>query len=189
MENLAGNKNCDPQILKELTEAEVDVVQLSTPLQSEVPASIIGQLPDFQFHRAWYYWVVKGKVPLNVAKELYDDPNGREDVRVAGHCGCPPPEEWAEHFDHDGKRLYPLEAEEDLITWENATEGNETMEEMEEIVREARTTTRYVENPIEEAVKSIVSSYHIDTQEGLNFFVTTLRKHGVVPPKEEKNKS
>lgn len=182
MENLAGNKNCDVQIRKELAKAGVDVVQLPASLKAEVPASIIGQLPGFKFHRAWYYWVVGGQVPLNVAKELYEDPNGREDVRVAGHCGCPPPEEWAEHFDQDGKRLYPLTAETDLIRWEKAAEKSKMMEEA---IRETRANTRYVEDPVKEAVRSVVSSYHIDTQEGLNFFVATLRKHGVVPSKQE----
>ena len=48
----------------------------------------------FVFTRGWYYWRVSGFIPLPIAEILYEDPVGRKDVRVAGHCGCPPPRDW-----------------------------------------------------------------------------------------------
>lgn len=183
MENLAGREDCDIKIRKELLKAGVDIVELPSPMQREVPSSVIGLLPGFRFHRAWYYWVVTGEVPLNVARELYEDPNGIEDVRVAGNCGCPPPEKWVEHYDENGMQLAPLDQENEILAYEN---DPETSDFMKEIVEKVRATVRYVEDPANEAAKSVVTSYHIDTQEGLNFFVSTLRKHGVVPPKEKK---
>lgn len=68
--------------------------------------------------------------PLNVAIEMYENPNGRKDIRVAGHCGCPHPSEWV--FNH---KVAGLE---------------------------------------------VVDNYHIDTQEGLNYFVSTLKTRGIV---------
>lgn len=184
MENLAGNRECDPIIRRELTKAGVDIVELPAPMNSEVSASVIGLLPGFRFHRAWYYWVVQGQVPLDVARKLYEDPNGKEDVRVAGHAGCPPPEEWAEHYDENGMRLVLQEQEKSFIELYELGDSDYS----KGIAQEVRKTVRFVKDPAEEAARSIITSYHIDTQEGLNFFVSTLRKHGVVPPKEEEKK-
>lgn len=183
MRNLAGERDCDTQIRLELSKAGVDIVQLPAPMQSEVPASVIGQLPGFRLHRAWYYWAVQGEVPLDVARKLYNDPNGRKDIRVAGHCGSPPPEEWVEHYGTDGKRLAPKEHEKSLLDMES---NPNPIRAIRDVIQSIRESTRFVEDPVKEATKSVVTSYHIDTQEGLNFFVTTLRENGVVPPKEEK---
>ena len=43
---------------------------------------------SFIFKRAWYYWTVNGPVPMEIAKRMYENPIGKKDVRVAGHCGC-----------------------------------------------------------------------------------------------------
>ncbi len=100
MKNLAEDRRCDITIAKELGLARVAAETLPKPLRHEVPTSLIGILmkgPNcvFRLRRATCYWVVVGEVPLEVAQELYDDPLGRSSVRVAGHCACPPPEEWA----------------------------------------------------------------------------------------------
>ncbi len=95
MINLAGDSDCDAQIIRELREAGIEMAILPAPVNREVSYSVVGRLGDFHFKRAWYYWVVNGPVPLDVALELYSHPIGRKDVRVTGHCGCPPPEDWA----------------------------------------------------------------------------------------------
>lgn len=129
MYNLAGNKQCDKRIEKELHKADINIIRHAEPLSQEVPASLTGKLGDkFTFTRAWYYWVVNGPVPLNIAEEMYENPNGREDVRVMGHCLCPPPSDW----ERDG----------------------------------------------------FINIYHIDSQEGLNMFVQTLKHHNLVGEKE-----
>lgn len=90
---------------------------------------------SFVFMRAWYYWVVMGSVPLEVAQEMYANPIGKKDVRIAGHAGRVAPEKpW--------------------IRWDNG--------------------------------RWIVTSYHIDSQEGLNLFVETVKKHGLLEPTENK---
>lgn len=85
---------------------------------------------EFVFVRRWYYWSVKGYVPLKVAQEIYADSVGRRAVRAGGDCACRPPETWIEKH--------------------------------------------YV------AGQDVVSSYHIDNQEGLNLFVETVKKHNLI---------
>lgn len=156
MRNLAGQDDCDIYIREELEKAGIMPFALSEPGRSEVPYTVFGCLgakslseedqrffdrmgttlefaatmSSFVFSRAWYYWCVSGYVPLPIAEEMYANPNGIKDIRVAGHCACPPPSEWLAHHKVCGM--------------------------------------------------DVVDSYHIDTQEGLNYFVQTMIKHGLV---------
>ena len=95
MKNLAGRIDCDIDILEELYLAGVEIVEHDVPLRQEVPAQLTGSNGQFEFTRCWYYWVVRGPVPLEVANDMYRHPRGARDIRVAGHCGCPPPDKWA----------------------------------------------------------------------------------------------
>lgn len=94
MINLAGHEDCDHYIRAELTRARIPVLEV-VRVKTEVPYSLIGELGGLKFTRAWYYWVAKGLIPLDVAEELYADPVGITDIRVAGHAGCPPPAMWS----------------------------------------------------------------------------------------------
>ena len=116
--NMAGVTDCDRWIEKELQEAKIPIrsgfenwslkagTKTSNGMilikdfddyihkyrsKSEVPYHIIGILGNYTFKRAWYYWVVRGEVSKKIAKKLYKEPIGKRDVRVGGHCGCPPP--------------------------------------------------------------------------------------------------
>lgn len=152
MKNLAGVQNCDEYIRIELQKADVPIIEEARS-SSEVPYTLHGELGPFIFRRAWYYWMVSGDVPLLIAEELYNNPNGVKDIRAAGHCGAPHPKEWAmPKFENLPK------------AFEHITYG--------EI---ASMCNKGILN-----VERFVSNYHIDTQEGLNFFVQTLRKHNLV---------
>jgi hypothetical protein len=103
--NLAGRTDADDYIRREFTRCGIDCVNVERT-NSEVPYTIIGKLGDFTFRRAWYYYIVEGEVPLTIANKLYNDPVGRTDVRVDGHCGCPAPQEpWISIYDKEGKKL------------------------------------------------------------------------------------
>jgi hypothetical protein len=181
MENLAGRLDCDRVIKRELEKAKIDVVQHPGHFKLEVPASVTGKLGEFTFQRKWNYWEVKGKVPLEAAKEMFIDPNGREDVRVDGFAGgCLPPERKAEHYDADGKRLLPLTVEVDLRRLEDGADYL-----LKKMCKDMRDSSRFVEDPAKEAARSVVTLYHIDTQEGLNLFTQTLRKYNAVPSEEK----
>lgn len=59
----------------------------------EVKTSVVGCLHGWEFKRSWYYWSAKGPgIELAAAERLHAS-HGQE-VRVAGHCGCPSPREW-----------------------------------------------------------------------------------------------
>lgn len=171
MENLAGVKNCDPKIMRELLAAGIELVEHQNRVMGEVPTKYTGHLKlngevKFTFERAWYYWVVKGDVPLEVARELYYEvPFGKEDIRAAGHCGCPPPEEWAFPKDEVLYRLgiYKLPSKEHPYG-ESPTYG-----ELAKMCNSGQ-----IQAP------RFVDTYHIDTLYGLVRFATILRKHILV---------
>ena len=166
MENLAGNNDCDVKIERELVRAGIDVVR-GERSGGEVPASITGKLGDFTFHRAWYYWVVDCRIPLQVAQELYADPVGKTDVRVAGHAGCPPPEEWAHWFAPDGRAVVKTKEEAEFRKFE------------EKGVLLKGTTDDHVfsDDPQSVGAQGFVVNYHIDTEVGLRLFADTAKRH------------
>lgn len=97
--NLAGVKNADAVKTYELFHCGIGLVFHTLALPSEVPGVITGELyvPGgcLYFSRAWYYWVVRGKVPLSKAREIYE--TGKDlSIRVAGHCANPHPDGWAQ---------------------------------------------------------------------------------------------
>lgn len=164
MQNLAGNPRCDEVIRRELSVARIDIVTVPKG-NSEVPFTLTGKLGDFTFYRAWYYWVVKGPMPLKYALELYADPAGRHDVRVAGHCACPPPEApWITWRDADGNEVLHMK--------EKA--GIDDFIQKGYIKPEQMKGRRFDEHP--ENFHGFVDSYHIDSEVGLRLFADMIRK-------------
>jgi hypothetical protein len=165
MRNLAGDKECDTHIRKELQRCGI-VAHSVDPGNTEVPYSTIGKLGDITFRRAWYYWMVDCKVPLSVAQELYAHPVGRCDIRVTGACGCPAPDEWVTYFDDEGHELC------DEAQLEGCSES---------------TVTRLRKCPQYRLVKDLASegtpyitSYHIDSELALYIFAETMKRHNLV---------
>lgn len=158
MINLAGVRTCDETITKELSEAGVDIVGVGK-MKREVPASIIGKCNNFIFTRNWYYWVVSGYMPLAIAKEIYAKYKSLN-IRVAGHCGNPPPEEWSEPKNYAEKRK---------VYFEQWRRGEITLHELNKKGLEIRTQG-----------EQFITHYHIDTQEGLNRFVEIIKANNVI---------
>lgn len=172
MRNLAGVADAGAYIVLELLCAGIAPELRADMLErSEVPTRVIGRLEPFTFERRWYYYSVSGRVPLAVAEELYADPIGQRDVRVAGHCGRPPPASWARHFDVEGTRV--------IVDPDGSRElqANAFFEAHPDLA-EGR-CKRYVRDIAYVQVESYVDLYHIDSQAGLNLFVATLRRHNL----------
>lgn len=91
MRNLAGNKRCDEVVADELRRSMIPSEPYDGPV-GEVPSRLSGRLGPVTFRRAWRYWIANGSVPIALARKLYNDPVGATDIRVAGHCACPPPQ-------------------------------------------------------------------------------------------------
>ena len=167
MINLAGVKAADKHIQGELYSAGIEIVRGELS-KSEVPYSITGKLADWKFNRAWYYWMASAEdgkgLPLEVAAAMHEKKypiigerqpgNYGQVIRVAGHCGCPHPREWA--FPNDEV----LHAELKKIGKESATYG-----ELADLCN-----TGVIQAP------RFVTSYHIDDQLGLNEFARVLRE-------------
>lgn len=179
MENLARapdaneyqRRQVERSVLRELERCRIPAIEETA--RGEVPSQHMGKLGDFTFRRAWYYWVVHGPVPLEVAKELHEDIVGRTDIRVDGHCGCPAPEyPWVKYYDEQGRQIYKLK-EADEQAREEALLDKWSKEDW-------RAKCTFAEDPAAVAVRSVVERYHIDSELGLRIFVDTLAKHGVV---------
>jgi len=172
MKNLSGDWECDIEIECELTRCGIEIVR-NQLRPWEVPSSLRGKLGNFEFFRAWRYWIVTGRVPLQIARELYSDPVGKTDIRVNGHCGCPPPEGrqilW---LDKKGRKLLPMSEWDSIVN---------RLGEDDPIARDIRNNPkiRFVNNPAAEG-KGFISFYHIDTEIGLRVFADTLKKHKLV---------
>lgn len=171
VDNLAGRYDCDVFIKKELERCGIESTPLPGKLQTEVPAAIMGKLGRFEFYRAWCYWIVCGPVPLNVAKELYADPVGKTDIRVSGHCGCPPPDKpWITWRSKSGKILA------DIAQREVATES---FGEIAGFIEDLDKKYEFVDNPTVVG-EGFIETYHIDSELGLRVFADTLRKYNLV---------
>jgi hypothetical protein len=179
MINLAGHKDPDPICEEELFIAGIAPVrQECFPTNREVKTRVTGQLGGITFHRAWYYWVADGDVPLDVAHKMYaQEPYGKRDVRVAGHCGCPPPEEWAEHRDANGKRVILLSpGDRDLVTQFYAGTLAPFMNDVILKMCTENTCVTTKEERDKLSVSAFVTTYHIDSQAGLKVFADAMRE-------------
>ncbi|KKM41892.1 hypothetical protein LCGC14_1563430 [marine sediment metagenome] len=100
MNNYAGRYDVDELIADELKLAGIKLERLPECLRgvnSEVKTIIIGILAGWGFHRAWVYWIAEGPgIQADIAEKLHNEYG--EEVRVAGHCGCPSPLEWYKGF-------------------------------------------------------------------------------------------
>lgn len=131
-----------------------------------------GKLNGIIFARGWCYWVATGKVPIAIARELYKNPIGKEAVRVDGHCGCPPPDEWAMWIWADGRQVLP----------------NREKSAFERLVQQGIIKERelfnyvFADNPATIGAEAFVTNYHIDTEEGLRLFADALNGSLVPQP-------
>jgi len=156
------SRDCDQVIRAELVAAGIHIVKHREPLRTEVPATISGKLvlrdqPVAAFVRGWYYWKVDCSVPLEVAEEIHANPVGVKDVRVAGFAGRALPKEWA----MPGNTAIADAMDELGI-------ASITDQEMWRLYKSGK-----IKGPL------YIKSYHIDSQEGLALFVSTMRKHGL----------
>jgi len=167
MKNLAGVIECDRTIMEELRRSMIPSVPYDGKL-GEVPSRLRGILGPFVFWRAWYYWVVKGPMPLAIAQELYEDPVGRADVRVNGFAGgIVPDAKAAKWFMDDGTQVA---ATKDQSEYEKFRDRYPNID-----------WERYVwhDDPALIGAMPYIASYHIDSEVGLRLFCDTVRKHGL----------
>jgi hypothetical protein len=154
----------------------INVVQ--DDVHHEVPYTIMGQIGNWKFTRAWYYWVArvedeKDGLPLDIATELHErtnpiiDCNFGQSIRSGGHCGCPSPAEYGAQPIYDEKFYDQLKK----LGYK---------EEYSEILKKSYVPISYGEvsklcNEGKLVVERYVDCYHIDDIIGLKEFANTLK--------------
>ena len=118
MKNAAGDYRCNEYIPGELVYAGITPIHHIIQLKGEVPTHFTGELHEWTFRRAWYYWVATGPpLPLKYASPFHKLIG--DEVRVHGHCDCPSPEEWCgEDGVHKGDgsvKLYHIDTQRGLM--------------------------------------------------------------------------
>jgi hypothetical protein len=130
--------------------------------------------PSLEFTRACRYWVVKGKVPIAVAEELYKTPVGKTDIRAGGDCWCVDPKTQANWYCNvTGKQvLKTLELKE--------AELYATMKgELGKIGRKILMDHEFSDDPSTGDTQGFVELYHIDSELGLYMFVQKMKESGL----------
>ena len=100
------------------------------------------------------------------AQRLYDHPVGCTDVRVAGDCGCPPPDVMAVYLDAKGDELVPMTqrgAFMRALRHDNLLPG-----------------ARWSESPETEG-SLFVASYHVDSELGLYLIAREIARLPTIP--------
>lgn len=169
MKNLAGDRECDQTIVLELERAMIDIIRVDEP-SSEVPSRLRGKLGPIALSRGWAYWIADGPIPLAVALELYEHPIGRRFVRVVGvGVGAAPHGIQVAWYTSDGARVYPTAQEAGYRRALETCAEASTM--LGPIVFHDRPTTI--------GASGYINRYHIDSEDGLQMFVSTLRRHSI----------
>ena len=176
MQNLAGHPKATAICAVELQQAGIPVELLDKPY-GEPKSDIGGRLGDFTFRRAWYYWVVKGPMPLAQAEAMYADPVGARDVRVAGHCGCPAPAEWVHWRTSDGRRVYhdPTGKQREQLA--------DIIKRHPEFEHDDDDDVLVDDASAHPGVSAYVESYHVDSAEGLALLARVIAS---LPPASDK---
>lgn len=165
MHNISGfsPEQTDHVVKRELDRARLPV-QTGGIQPGEIKTRYTSDYKGFHFHRAWSYWVVTGPMPLSHAIELHQDPIGRDDIRIAGHCGCPAPEApWVKWLTPEGKEVISTSE------WKKGLDL-EKSPVLGSIVSEMKENCVANDDPASIA-KGYVMMYHIDSEAGLRIFV------------------
>lgn len=170
----------DSVIREELRRAGAEAVTTERG-DGDVPYMLIGVVGDWGLTRAWSYWVASAQpgtgLPLDIANELHTKAYLASEqristygqvVRVAGYSGGAPPDDHVTHYDSAG-----LELVVDPTGQEEREYREMALQHAQ--LKKAFEACRFVPSLDGVVARSVIDLYHIDTQEGLNEFVRTVR--------------
>lgn len=187
MINLAGREDASAIIHHELDRVGVPVYEAGDRADHpDVKTELGGKLGNLEFRRNWYYWVVSGPVPLELAEALYNHPVGKTDIRAGGDCACRPPKLWANYYDADGKQLTgdDEEGSEEALFKHMVAKGFVKQADYEKYrfvrIPGEKTLENYAPALRKLAARAEVDCFHIDSEPGLYIFVQSLKKNGIV---------
>lgn len=157
--NLAGRAYADTVIRSELNRASIPIVGCDN--DGEVPSTIGGRLDDFVFVRGWRYWRVKGLMPYAMACYIHRRRGG--EVRTAGYAGGVHPQ----GFSDCRVSLDKVEMIRFLIGGPDLDAVSSEPWEFEPVI--------FTDSPWLSG-RRFVTSYHVDTIEGLRFLAKMIRR-------------
>lgn len=167
-EDLTHDEHPNIRAERELNHARISVRRDALKRLSKIPAIVTGELGDFTFERGSYWWTVTGELPLQIAKELYDDPAGRAYIRVAGNADHLPPAPpfvvWKTR--HDNRQV--LSSEEYMKKRENGSLPDSALNGYE-----------VSDDPAAIGAQGFITYFHLDSEVGLRLFADTLKEHGL----------
>src|SRR5258706_10949062 len=172
MKNLLRHPRAEDHIRQELSICGVPIVTILPEDQSDVPTNICGKLGAFVFLRISEGYLVQGNVPLEIAQELYACPFVDDILAMGRYASHITLEEIASWVTPEGKLLVDLKEKhifDSLIRAKSITQ-----EEVNDIFLFADPAN------FSTLGQRCIPLYIIDSQEGLNFFLNTLRKHRLV---------
>ena len=123
--NIAGKpvEENNETIKSELTQADITIIDLHFELTGEVKTNYIGFSNGWTFYRRWRYYSAQANegciLLFKYADELHK--NFGNEVRVAGHCGCPSPNKHHNENYHMGVSSYHIDSIEGLCAFVNMT--------------------------------------------------------------------
>lgn len=171
MKNLAGHKNSNQFILKELEIAGLKPINCKPEgeVKSENYSILKTKFGEIKFDRAWSYWIVTGLIPLNIAEKIYENKIGRKDIRVTGHCEKPHPKDWINYYTKEGK---------EVILQEEFNKFKKASKSLWENRKDTFFNDYEVKDSYENSIPCI-DLYHIDSQEGLDLFVKIIKEENL----------
>lgn len=189
MINLAGVETADQQIREELYLAGIPMAKVEKT-NTEVPYTIIGQLGNWTFTRAWYYWVATVQkreegLLLDLALQLYntkhptDNTNLSEIIRAGGCAGCTSPNEYI------SQPVYNDELDSKLVAlgYKKVYSDLAGKEYIPISVGEIAKLCKQGKLIVDRYVKT----YHIDEQIGLLEFANFIKKNGGIKNEQSGN--
>jgi hypothetical protein len=174
MMNLAGVKDCDTHIERELSRIDIEIVRGPRVEREVATTTITGKLGQFKLTRLCDYWSVKGPFPLEVATHLYDtNMIWRQDVRAGGHCSRPPPRTKATFRNIAGLQI---------LDRRNENEAKRHADQNESLIVKSigQTILRdyvFADDPQAAAHHATVDLFHIDSEVGLYMWAEMARAH------------
>jgi hypothetical protein len=121
-----------------------------------------------------YYWVVKGKIPLKLANELYQLDEEKK-IRVDGNCTAPKPElPWV--------RYYCPKTKKKLISFTEFQETKNQANKLSKIFKEKVLLYLSEFLPVKDVTtgEGFVELYHIDSNEALEIFLKKCGEYGLL---------
>jgi len=115
MINLAGVKDCDLTIIKEIEESGLKYDKMACTTTGEVESNLWAHFQGWKFRRLWYYWSASTETsPLLFKYSIPLHDSDGEEIRVGGYAGGQHPLDWYSNDWDIGVNSYHIDTQKGL---------------------------------------------------------------------------